>query len=684
MDRRLIVVIFLWVLCSLYSPTKAQNPLVPNQIAQLGRGTAETLDWHPGGDVLAVGGNLGVWFYDDSLADLGHFPDTGSVAWLAWSPDGRQLATANQDDDTVRLWDVNLASYQLHLKRSWTFHDDSYFLRFSWAPEGERLAVITSDGAEILDVNTGKTLLTIPDLEFTLAWHPDGTQIAGMVDLGGETGEQVRVWDVASGAVVNTYMGADPSLFWSDIQWSPDGSVLVGITSIPATLHAWSVETGDMLNDVDTFAGEFSAYFDMWWLNDGQQLVTVSRHISSSTANSVLDIWDSENWTTIDQGFLLGDVRSIVKRPNADVWALLTGDSQMMTWGLEKAEPLQVRSVHSQPPYLLAWSSDNQHLAAASPAGESITIWDITIRDQPQAQREAIPYQGWNLDELRWGVDGDTLIGFLSIPEITAPGAFPIAFIVEWDSQTGKYLGTLHETPGYVAHDGSGDYLPHYIWSDDFIRVVTEMGDRALTISTAGGESDFFSPDEEITTIDIVDDLSEIIWSPDNTLLAVITHDSQGETSAWVYDAKTGDLVNRLRPSFWATLYDISWSPDSSMVALVGRRGIAGSGETEYGLDVLEVDPSSDEAAHITTLMDIDTTFHHAWHPESRAIAVTTSVGIGIYSLQNTPIGVNPSPIILIPDMQATVVDWSPDSSYLASGHENGTTRIWDMNTLDK
>lgn len=632
--------------------------------------------------MLAVGGSLGIWLYDDRLGDLFHFPDADSVVWLAWSPNGDQLATADLDN-TIRLWDVNLNSYLLNLNRSWTFSDDSYALRFSWAPDGERLAVITSDGAQLLDVNTGETVLTIPDLEFTLAWHPHGTQIAGMVDLGEEIGKQVRVWDVSTGSIINTYTNADPYLFWSDVQWSPDGSVLVGITSIPATLHAWSVETGDLLNDVNTFVGEFSAYFDMWWLDDSQQLVTVSRYVSPP-ANSILEVWDTDNWTPLDRGFSLGDIRSIAKRPSVDVWAGLTWDSQMMIWGLEEPEPLQVRSVHSQPSHILAWSSDNQYLAVASSIGESISIWDVTLADQPQSQIATIPYQGWNLDELRWSANSDTLIGFQSIPQITAPGAFPTAFIVEWDTQTGEFLGTIHETPGYVAHDGSGDYLPHYIWNDDFTRVVTEINDQPLTISTVGGENGLFSPSEEITTIDVVDDPSEIIWSPDSTMLAVITHDPQGETSAWVYDAETGELVNRLRPSFFTVLYDISWSPDNSMVALVGRRGIAGSGETEYRLDVLEVDPSSDEAAHITTVLDTDTTFYHAWHPESRAIAVSTSLGVGIYAMETTPIGIDAVPVVTIPNMQVSALAWSPDGRWLAGGHEDGTVRVWDVNGDDR
>jgi Tol biopolymer transport system component len=169
-------------------------------------------------------------------------------------------------------------------------------------------------------------------------------------------------------------------------------------------------------------------------------------------------------------------------------------------------------------------------------------------------------------------------------------------------------------------------------------------------------------------------------------LAVVINRDEWGE--GWVYNAETGELINRLTPTFSTTLYAISWSPDSSWVALVGRRFIAGSGETEYRLNVFEVDPSTDEAAYITTVLDADTTFYHAWHPEGHLLAVTTSAGVGIYSVNpetdRTPVGVEATRISLIPDVTGYALAWSPDGSWLAGSHEDGTVRIWDVMVLNE
>ncbi len=650
---------------------------IPPQIARLGRGTANSLDWHPSGNILAVGGSLGVWFYDDTLNDVDHFADVGSIASLVWSPLGNQLATVDVDK-TVTLWDVNLDSFELKQVHTWAFVDEEY-IGISWSPEGERLAVTSYAGAQVLDANTGKIVLSIPDLKFTLTWHPDGTQIAGVVDLGEEMGSQVRVWDASTGAVIKTYMSEYPDLYWGNIQWSADGSVLVGVTSIPATVHAWDVETGDLLSDVDPTMADFSAYLDMWWLDDSKKLVIASRYVSPPGGMS-FHIWNTEKWTFDETVGSFESAFRTKKHPNASIWAILTYDGQIMIWRLGDDEPLRLSSVHTETPRIFAWSPDNQHLATASSLNETVSVWDLSLPDQPQQITAAIPFEGWRLDELRWN-GNDKLIGFLSLPEITAPGAFPITFIVEWDARTGKYIGVRHETPGYVAWDGSGDSLPSYTWNHDFTRVVTHLSDQPLTISTVDMS---LSPDKEIAKIEIKDAPTKIVWSPDNSMLAVITHDSMDEeNSAWVYNAETGEMINRLRSSFFAFLYDISWSPDSSMVALVGYRGIAGSGQTEYRLDVLKVDPSSAEAAHVTTVLDADTEFHHAWHPDSRSIAVSNSFGVGIYPIESAAMGLDAEPTSIIPDVHTFALAWSSDGRLLAGGDEDGTVRIWDVSKLE-
>lgn len=679
MKHLLVMGLLLLTTLRLHAQTDTEPLPTPPQVMQLGRGTANTLGWHPDGEVLAVGGMRGLWLYDDALADRAFFEDVGEVSGLAWSPDGERLATLSRDG-TLQVWSVTLEPDTVTHEQLWAFNRTTAapVRSVAWSPEGQRLAVITDSGAQVLDGESGDLLLHLPDLQQVVTWHPDGSQLSGVVDLGEGVGSQIRVWDSVSGAVVDTFISPETQLFWSAVEWSPDGTLLVGITTLPATLHAWQVSTGALLSDIDPVAGEFGAFLDLWWIESGQQLITAERSVFPGYS-TVLQRWDTAQWTSMPAGTLPGEIGQFAHRPNSDHWALLTIDGQLMIWSLETATPVQVRSAHGRPPAWLVWSPDSRGLAAANGSGETFTLWEVTLDEQPRSRQAPIPYPRWQLEELRWSGDGRTVFGILSIPQITAPGAFPTAFVLAWDAETGVYAGTLHETPGYVAHDGSGDSLPRHTWNADFTRVVTQQAGAPLTVSRVERENGLLSVGEAMATLEVTDQPVLVRWSPDSTMLAVVTRDPQGETKGWVYDAGSGERINRLRSSFYAALYDLSWSPDSARVALVGSRGIAGSGATEHRLDVLAVNRTADEADYLMTVLDLDTHFYHAWHPGSGALAVTTSSGIGLYRIQEVAMGVDVSPLTSIRDVRIYALAWSPDGAWLAGSHEDGTLRVWEV-----
>ena len=92
----------------------------PPEIAVLGRGTALTLDWHPSGEILAVGGHRGLSFYDETFADVAYFDATGHVRYVAWSPTGTQLLTATAE----RHIDQRLCKVRLPVRKP----DDKWYL----------------------------------------------------------------------------------------------------------------------------------------------------------------------------------------------------------------------------------------------------------------------------------------------------------------------------------------------------------------------------------------------------------------------------------------------------------------------------------------------------------------------------------------------------------------------------
>jgi WD40 repeat protein/GTPase SAR1 family protein len=204
----------------------------------------------------------------------------GWIHRLAWSADGRMLASGSEDS-TIRLWDPETGE----ALRILSGHADAVFSVW-WRPDRR----VTASGT--IEKNT-------------LLWYPDRRILAS-----GSKDNTIRLWDADSGAGLELLEGHSQPIL--RVAWSPDGRVLAS-GSADHSIRLWVFEPE---RDHRLLGEHDGRVFSVVWSDDGKTLASGSEDLA-------IVLWDRET----------GGVRRTLKGHTNSVLSLAWSQNNLLASG---------------------------------------------------------------------------------------------------------------------------------------------------------------------------------------------------------------------------------------------------------------------------------------------------------------------------------------------------------------
>lgn len=206
-----------------------------------------------------------IYLWDTSSFNLLHVlkGHTNDINTISFNQDGTRLVTASSDG-TIKIWDTNVgkelmsfeaAEQEDEVTNAWYSPDDqhiasteeeSYFLIWD-ANTGELLHRIetldlcdcisySSDGMYIatgsgntIEIWDAKTLMLIKSIKTDgreierIVYSPDNKYIATVSPFD----DSIKIWEVASGVMMQSYSSQTPTMMYNTFGFSPDGTKVV-------------------------------------------------------------------------------------------------------------------------------------------------------------------------------------------------------------------------------------------------------------------------------------------------------------------------------------------------------------------------------------------------------------------------------------------------------------------------
>ena len=441
---------------------------------------------------------------------------------VAFSPDGKTLATTNIDDNII-LWDLSDPAQAKPVGAPLTSHASAAWFRTSttFSPDGKTLAAaecMATDNKnkcvqgqislwDVGDPAAAEPLAPLTGLAYaahSVAFSPDGKTLAagsyGNPDahytcLEGE----LSLWDMrdaahakALGAPVALHTGVD------NLRFSPDGNTLA-LGCEDGTIRLWDVSDATQATAVGApLTGHSSWVWGLAFSPDGKTL-------ASGAADGNLILWDmrdpGQTKPPLDASFIhyTDPVKSVAFSSDGKTLVFGSQNKTINLWDISnaaEAKPLGASLTgHTSGMWSVALSPDRKTLASGS-QDNTIRLWDVSnpaqarllgapLTSSNQVQGVAFSPNGKTLASGNW--DSTIQLWNVSDPARAKPLGAPLT------GHTGAVTSVAFRPDGKTLASGSEDHTVR-LWDVSDPAQAKPLG-APLTSPTDNVYSVAFSPD---------------------------------------------------------------------------------------------------------------------------------------------------------------------------------------------
>jgi WD40 repeat protein len=604
------------------------------------------------------------WFYLDGLCRRELLQLSGPRRpgrRVAWSPDGRRLATT-QESGLPLVWDAVTGKMLFVLNDPPDASSNSGWSA-AWSPDGKRIAAGRSD-ITVWDVESRKPLGVIRGHTrgvHSLAWSPDGTRIAT-----GSDDNIVRVWNAVDFKLIHSLKGHIS--YARSVAWSPDGKRLVS-GGWDYKVRVWDAESG---NAIHVLSGHQASIETVAWSPDGLQ-------IASASADRTVRLWDPIAGKEVRTLYgHTADVDAVAY--SRDGKRLASAGAEIKVWDPANGRDLFTLRGHSKRIWSVSWSPDGRRLASADTDGV-VKIWDA--EQEPEALRIrantellmtkldvspdglriasmggdnrikvwhavtglellSLPFPADEVRSVAWSPNGLYIaasgLNSTSNPDKTANGE-----VVVWEAKTGR------EVQRFRAHER---FVAALAWRADSKVLATAGVDERVKlwdVATWQHVRTLTGHEQAVWSLD---------WSSDGRRLASGGRDR----SIRIWDADSGQTLSSMT-SPPGGVRDVSWNSKHNRLASVCEDGAVSIWDAASGTEVRTL------RGHDRIVTAV------AWHPDRRRLA---SAGVDRKILIWDTVAGEVALTLRGHTNNITTIRWSPDGQKLISSSSDGTIRIWD------